>query len=63
MALDLLHVQSPRRVPVQNPTDEIYDLRAQVDGEFYLHLEDLVISLILVGLRLKGGFASAELIT
>lgn len=49
-------------VPVEYPADEINDLAAEVDGEFYIYFQDLVVGFVFVSFALEGCFASADFV-
>lgn len=59
MALDLLQAHAFGRVAVEDAADEVHDLRAQVDREVDLYLQDLVVGLVLIGVALEWGLACA----
>lgn len=62
MPLYFLKTHAFGRVAVEDASDEVYDLRAQVDREVYLYLQDLVVGLVLIGVALEWSLAGAQLI-
>ena len=53
MPLDLLQAHALGGVAVEDAADEVHDLRAQVDWEVDLYLQDLVVGLVLIGVALE----------
>ena len=62
MRLHLLQIQSLTGIPCKDLSNKINNLLGEVDRELNVDFQDLVVGLVLVGGRLEGGLAGAELV-